>query len=129
MKEFSSLKIYTRRQAFLRVLKIFLKRTYCFPPNILSEAAIEWCCIACNLEKYILRTFIFKYQHCQNLKRIKALPLSKFQTNQGFSILKKHQEELNWYLLSTTPIYHRSIMLLSYVIQSCNMGTISPAFV
>ena len=47
-----------------------------------------------------------------------------FQTNQGVTILKKHQEEL----IFTTPV-HRSAMLLAYVIQSCNMKTIELTFV
>ena len=37
-----------------------------------------------NLEKYVLRTSIFKYKYCQYLK----------QTKQGVTILKKPQEEL-----------------------------------
>ena len=74
----SLLSVYTRRQAFLRVLKFFEKgHTYCFYPNILSEAAIERCSIVNNLEKCILRTSIFKYQYCQHLKGIKTSPYSK----------------------------------------------------
>ena len=55
--------------------------------------------------------------------------LSTFQTNQGVTILKKCQEELNWYLFFTIAIHHRSVMLMSYVIQSCNMRTIGLTFV
>ena len=41
------------------------------------------------------------------------------------TILEKSQEELiNWYLLFATPIHHRSVMLMSYVIQSCGIKTI-----
>ena len=41
------------------------------------------------------------------------------------TILKKLQEELiNWHLLFATPIHHRSAMLMSYVIQSCNIRAI-----
>ena len=77
-KRISLLSIYMRRQVFLRVLKFFEKgHTYCFFLNILSEAAIERCPMVSNLEKYILRTSIFKYQYCRHLKRIKASPYSK----------------------------------------------------
>ena len=44
-----------------------------------------------------------------------------FETNQGVAIFKKPQEELiNWYLPFATPIHHRSVMLMRYVIQSGN---------
>ena len=36
---------------------------------------------------------------------------STFQTNLGVTIHKKHQEELNRYVLFTTPIHHRNVML------------------
>ena len=51
-----------------------------------------------------------------------------FETNQGVIKLKKHQEQLNWHLLFTTPIHQRSVMLMSYVIQSCNIRTIRLTF-
>ena len=41
------------------------------------------------------------------------------------TILKKPQEELiKWYLIFATPIHHRSVMLMSYVIRSCNIREI-----
>ena len=41
------------------------------------------------------------------------------------TILKKPQEELiNWYLLFATPIHHRSVMLMSYAIQTCSIREI-----
>ena len=53
---------------------------------------------------------------------ILILVLPIFETNQRVTILKKPQEELiNWYLLFVTPIHHRSVMLTSYVVQSCNI--------
>ena len=48
-----------------------------------------------------------------------------FETNQGVTILTKLQEELiNWYLLFATPIHHRSVMLMSYAIQTCSIREI-----
>ena len=70
-----------RRQAFLRVLKFFEKRHIVFP-HILSEAAVKRCSIVNNLEKF-------------RDVYIQTSVLSKFETNQGFTILKKHQQELN----------------------------------
>ena len=46
---------------------------------------------------------------------------STFQTNLGVTIHKKHQEELNRYVLFTTPIHHRNVMLTPYLIQLCSM--------
>ena len=41
------------------------------------------------------------------------------------TILKKPQEDLiNWYLPFTTPIHHRSVMLMSCMTQSCNIRAI-----
>ena len=56
---------------------------------------------------------------------VQILVLSIFETNQGVTKLKKPQEELiNWYLLFATPIHHRRVISMSYVIQSCNIKTI-----
>ena len=56
---------------------------------------------------------------------IEILVLSIFETNQGVTKLKKPQEELiNWYQFFTTTMHHRSVMLMSYVIQSCSMRAI-----
>ena len=49
---------------------------------------------------------------------------STFQINLGVTIHKKHQEELNRYMLFTTPIHHRNVMLTRYLIQLCSMRTI-----
>ena len=76
-KIISLLSIYTRGQAFLRVLKFFEKRAYCFYHNIFTEAVIERCSMVNNLKKYILRMSIFSYQYCQHVKRIKAWSYSK----------------------------------------------------
>ena len=72
-----------RRQAFLRVLKFFEKRHIVFP-------------------QYIVRSSRRKVLYCQQSSEIQfrdvfiqTSVLSKFETNQGFTILKKHQEELN----------------------------------
>ena len=46
---------------------------------------------------------------------------STFQTNLGVTIHNKHQEELNRYVLFTTPIHHRNVMLTPYLIQLCSM--------
>ena len=48
---------------------------------------------------------------------------------QGLTILKKHQEELNWYLLSTTAIHRKFHVNFICTIQPCNMRTILLAFV
>ena len=56
---------------------------------------------------------------------IQILVLSIFEINQGVTILKKPQEDLiNWYLPFTTPIHHRSVMLMSCMTQSCNIKAI-----
>ena len=48
-----------------------------------------------------------------------------FETNQGVTIFKNPLEELiNWHLPFATPIHHRSVMLMSYVIQSCSIREI-----
>ena len=57
------------------------------------------------------------------------LVLSKFQTNQGVAILKNPQKELNRYLFFTAPIHHKSIISMSYVIQSYYMKTMKLVFV
>ena len=53
------------------------------------------------------------------------LVLSMFETNPAMTILKKPQEELiYWCLLFATPIHHRRVKSVSYVIQSCNIKAI-----
>ena len=51
--------------------------------------------------------------------------MSIFETNQGVTLFKRPKKELiNWFLLFARPIHHRSVMLMSYVIQSCNIRAI-----
>ena len=50
------------------------------------------------------------------------LVLSELEINQGVTILDKSQEELTKNF--ATSIHHRSVMLMSYVIQSCNLREI-----
>ena len=59
---------------------------------------------------------------------IQILVLSTFETNERVTILKKYKQKLN-YLLFATSIHHRSVMLISYVIQSYKIRTIELTFV
>ena len=62
-----------------------------------------------------------RFKEIYNL--ILVLPI--FETNQEVTILKKPQEEvINWYLLFATPIHHRSVMLMSHLVQSCSIREI-----
>ena len=93
---------------------------YCFSPKILSEATIERLVEIAVLHLWS-KTWKIRFKDVY----VQILVLSIFETNQGVTILKKPQEELiNWYLLFGTLIHHRSIMLLPYVIQSCNIKAI-----
>ena len=65
---------------------------------------------------YMIGTSVMKEVRTSDVS-IQILVLSTFLTNQGVTILKKHKNEPNWYLTFTTPIHHKSAMLISYIIQ------------
>ena len=93
---------------------------YCFSPKILSEATIERLVEIAVLHLWS-KTWEIRFKDVY----VQILVLSKFETNQEVTIHEKPQEELvNWYLLFATPIHHRRVMLMSYVIQSCNIKAI-----
>ena len=116
MIKFSLLSIYTRRQAFLRVLKFFEKRHTVFPQHIVRSSHRK---VLYGQQPW---TIHFRDAYIQ------ISVLSIFETNQGLTILKKHLEELNWYLLSTTLIHHECHVNVIRV-QSFNTRTISLVFV
>ena len=94
---------------FLR--RSFQKETYSlFFPNILSEPPIERSSRNCKCGKKSSKIRFKDFY-------IQILVFSRFETNQKVTMLKKYKQKLN-YVLFTTPIHHRSVMLISYVIQS-----------
>ena len=105
---------------FLR--RSFQKETYSlFFPNILSEPPIERSSRNCKCGKKSSKIRFKDFY-------IQILVFSRFETNQKVTMLKKYKQKLN-YLLFTTPIHHRSVMLISYVIQSYKIRTIELTFV
>ena len=130
-----------RRQVFLGESKFFKKGHIVFLPIYCQEqpskGALWNSCSALevkNLEKYVLMTLCSNTSivniwnksrgyHTQKVSRATKLTFTFYSTH------PKYQEQLNWYLLFTAPIYHRSVMLMPYMIQSCNIRTIGLTFV
>ena len=104
----------TRRQVFLGGSKFFKKEPIA-PQYIVrsSHQKVVYEIAALHLWSKTLK-ILFKDVYIQ--------VSSTFQTNLGVTIHKKHQEELNRYVLFTTPIHHRNVMLTPYLIQLCSMS-------
>ena len=103
-----------RRQVFLKWSKFF--ETLFFLQDIVRSnyRKTGWNSYSTVVIKNLKNTF-WGYL-CSN---------TSIETNQKVTVLKKPQEELiNWYLLFVTPIHHRKVISMSYVIQSCNIKAI-----
>ena len=99
----------------------FQKETFIFFPNILPEPPIERSSTNCSCGKKSSKIRLKDFY-------IQILVLSLFEINERVTMLRKYQQKLN-YLLFTTPIHYRSVMLISYVIQSYKIRTIERTFV
>ena len=80
-----------RLYKFSEGVNIFQERTYCFSPNILSEATIERHYAKQLFGIYGEKPWIIRLKDVY----IQILVLPTFDKNQGLTILKKHQEEIN----------------------------------